>query len=151
MQFSEYEFGGRRHCRFLINFYNETCHCSAFWDGNEFHLVTKLLPIDPNKISGSFCQYVLAILGKVSIGEVMKNHVNDLTRYVTLLERIGYTKFDLKLKLRLLSSLRSGIHIWKAYLSDEIGLDDHMYLRTVKKVCRYLMIYELILYDVTSK
>lgn len=146
-----YEIGGPSELRFVFSFREKIASCSAFWKNNVYNLDIEVLPVDATKITGTLCQYMLKTLSKLTqnneVTDLIRSHVTEMSGYINLMVRIGYEKFDKSLKNRLLICMQKGISLWKNLIRCLTSWADAEFKNQVIEIVRYIIIYEVILFD----
>jgi hypothetical protein len=153
MEFKFYEMGGPIELRYVFSCVGNKACCSAYWIDGTYNLDLDMVPIDPQRITGSLCQYMLKTLSKLhqdDVSSLIKVHISSLSRFINLVVKIGYEKLDKRLKLKMLMCLHEGVGMWKAMFTNLVHYEDKELKQQIKEIARYIIILEVILYDYLS-
>lgn len=150
MEIKYYYLGGISELRFSVNFTESKICVSAVWANGRYNLDQEVLPLNPEKITGSLCQYMLKTLTKLNDdhgSDIIRDHVRNINKYIQLMMKIGYEKLDRNLKNRLCICMQQGYLMWKSIMQGLIEYSEDEFRSQVKEISRYIIILEVVLLD----
>jgi len=142
-----YEMGGIAEVRFLLSVKGEEVLISCNWITGEKNFTRKMLPFDEEKLNASLCQYVLSILVGTTHSPLLQNHVQQITKFSKLMNRVPFSKMTPEVKFKFLSVIKEGIKIWTQVISSLVSYQEEELEDTLGKIARYIMIFHVYLHN----
>ncbi len=144
-----YHFEGLSEMNVYVTFFETKIVCSNTFKSGKYDSEIEFYPINYNKLIGSLNQYILQMISILVIcpHEIMKMHINEITKYLKLMTSIPYSNFAIQLKFSFLDTLLRGTKMWLAVIKHLLVYNEEEVEKLAKLINRYFIVTHLFLWE----